>query len=63
MFFDGSSGLWAELAQEQKDVTIEYMRDVHSLKQDGQLTTNQNGIDTGKHFSWKNSAQELINGL
>ena len=63
VFFDGQLGLWAEIAQDQKDVTIEYMRDVHTLKQDGQLTTNQNGIDTGKQFSWKNSAQELINGL
>jgi len=63
VFFDGSGGMWAELAQEQKDVTIEYMRDVHALKQDGQLTINQNGIDTGKQFNWKNSAQELINGL
>lgn len=63
VFFDGQCGLWAELAQEQKDVTIEYMRDVHTLKQDGQLIANQNGIDTGKQFSWKNSAQELINGL
>jgi len=63
VFFDGQCGLWAELAQEQKDVTIEYMRDVHTLKQDGQLIASQNGIDTGKQFSWKNSAQELINGL
>lgn len=63
VFFDGQCGFWAELAQEQKDATIEHMRDVHTLKQNGQLTINQNGVETGKQFSWKNSAQELINGL
>jgi len=63
VFFDGRCGMWAEIAQDQKDATIEYMRDVHTLKQDGQLTLNENGIETGKQFSWKNSAQELINGL
>tara|TARA_B100000963_G_scaffold241669_1_gene211437 strand:+ start:2475 stop:3533 length:1059 start_codon:yes stop_codon:yes gene_type:complete len=63
VFFDGQCGMWAEIAQDQKDATIEYMRDVHTLKQDGQLALNENGIETGKQFSWKNSAQELINGL
>ena len=63
VFFDGRCGMWAEIAQDQKDATIEHMRDVHTLKQDGQLALNENGIETGKQFSWKNSAQELINGL
>ena len=63
VFFDGQCGMWAEIAQDQKDATIEYMRDIHTLKQDGQLALNENGIETGKQFSWKNSAQELINGL
>ena len=63
VFFDGRCGMWADIAQDQKDATIEYMRDIHTLKQDGQLSLNKNGIETGKQFSWKNSAQELINGL
>ena len=63
VFFDGQCGMWAEIAQDQKDATIEHMRDIHTLKQDGQLALNENGIETGKQFSWKNSAQELINGL
>jgi glycosyltransferase involved in cell wall biosynthesis len=63
VFFDGQCGFWAELAQNQKDAAIHYMRDVYRLKQDGHRIINENGIETGKQFSWENSTQELINGL
>jgi len=60
VFFDGKKGFWAELAEEQKDVIIEYMRDIHSLKQSGQLGINQNGIDTANKFTWKNTVDKLL---
>jgi glycosyltransferase involved in cell wall biosynthesis len=63
VFFDGTKGFWAELAKDQKDVIIEYMRDVHSLKQSGQLGLNQNGIDTANKFTWKNTVDKLLEAV
>ncbi len=63
IFFDGKKGFWAELAEEQKDVIIEYMRDVHSLKQSGQLGLNQNGLDTANKFTWKNTVDKLLEAV
>jgi glycosyltransferase involved in cell wall biosynthesis len=60
VFFDGTKGFWAELAKDQEDAIIEYMRDIHSLKQSGQLGLNQNGIDTANKFTWKNTVDKLL---
>jgi glycosyltransferase involved in cell wall biosynthesis len=60
VWFDGRKGFWAELAEEQKDTIIEYMRDVHSLKQSGQLGINHNGLDTANKFTWKNTVDKLL---
>ena len=63
VFFDGTKGFWAELAKDQEDVIIEYMRDIHSLKQSGQLGLNQNGIDTANKFTWKNTVDKLLEAV
>lgn len=63
VFFDGKKGFWAELAQDQNDAIIEYMREVHSLKQSGQLGVNHNGIDTALKFSWKNTVDKLMEAI
>ena len=63
VFFDGSKGFWAELAQDQKDAIIHHMRDIHSLKQGGQLGINYNGIDTAANFSWKNTVDKLLGAI
>jgi len=63
VFFDGQCGLWAEMSENQKEQTIEHMKNTHSTKQNLGLSINSAGVDTATHFSWKNSAQELINGL
>ena len=60
VFFDGKKGMWAELAQDQKDVIIEYMRDIHTLKQSGELVVNSNGIETAKKFNWKNTSDKIL---
>lgn len=60
VFFDGTKGFWAELANDQKDAIIEYMRDVHSLKQSGQLGVNHSGIETANKFTWKNTVDKLL---
>lgn len=60
VFFDGSKGFWAELAKEQEDAIIHHMRDIHSLKQSGELGVNNNGIETANKFTWKNSVDKLL---
>tara|TARA_Y100000592_G_scaffold68700_1_gene106743 strand:- start:5508 stop:6572 length:1065 start_codon:yes stop_codon:yes gene_type:complete len=60
VFFDGKKGMWAELAKDQKDVIIEYMRDVNKLKQSNQLGINSNGIETAKKFNWKNTSDKIL---
>jgi glycosyltransferase involved in cell wall biosynthesis len=63
VFFDGKKGLWAELSCDQENVVIEYMRDVHRLKQGGQLMVNNNGIETANKFSWKNTVDKLLEAI
>lgn len=63
VFFDGTKGFWAELAKDQEDAIIEYMRDIHSLKQSGQLGINQNGLDTANQFTWKNTVDKLLEAV
>lgn len=53
-------GAWCSFSIEQ---LVEHMRTVHSLKQSNQLKQNINGINTGKAFSWRNSAKEIITSL
>jgi glycosyltransferase involved in cell wall biosynthesis len=73
VFFSGKYGHWASFDNFAKDQLIEHMRNVHGVKQqyingwDSQMrdftSRNHAGIKTAKKFTWKNSAQELLNGL
>jgi glycosyltransferase involved in cell wall biosynthesis len=63
VFFLGDKGLWAELANPQKDQIITHMKNIHRTKQTGGLPINNAGVDTAKKFSWENSAKEVCNGL
>jgi len=63
VFFDGKKGFWAELSCNQKDVVIEYMRDVHKLKQDGLLDVNNSGVETASKFSWNNTVDKLLEAV
>jgi len=63
VFFDGKKGFWAELSCDQKDVVIEYMRDVHELKQDGLLGVNNSGVETASKFSWNNTVNKLLEAV
>ena len=60
VFFDGKKGMWAELAEQQKDATIEHMRSIHELKQNGELGINNSGIETANKFTWKNTVDKLL---
>lgn len=61
LFFDGKYGYWAEINEQQKEQVVEYMRDVHKKKQSGNLLFNHSGVKTAKEFSWKKSAEEMLN--
>lgn len=53
-------GEWAYFGRDQLDQLIEYMRQVHKLKQNGLLETNSEGISTSIRFTWEATAKQLI---
>jgi glycosyltransferase involved in cell wall biosynthesis len=55
VWFDGKVGRWAELGYKQVDSISEYMRHVHMNKQ-----VNLAGIETGKKYTWENTATEIL---
>lgn len=50
-------GNWAKITQQECDLFIDYMRDIHSKKQSHTLPTNIGGIETATQFSWQNTAE------
>jgi glycosyltransferase involved in cell wall biosynthesis len=72
VFFSGEYGEWANFSNSTKDQLIEHMRNVHGVKQGytkswesgmRDLCINHKGVETAKKFTWKNSAERLLNGL
>lgn len=64
VFFSGSHGEWATISENSKEQIVEHMRNAHRLKQAFSNTIpNPKGIETANQFTWKHSAQELLNGL
>jgi glycosyltransferase involved in cell wall biosynthesis len=49
-------GEWAKIGPKQKEQAIELMRHVYKSN----IRTNIAGLETGKHYSWQNSARHLI---
>jgi hypothetical protein len=62
VWFHGD-GEWAALGEAQEDALVEHMREVHRLKQTGQLSRNDAGIETAKRFSWRNTADHLMGAI
>lgn len=56
-------GSWAKLENNEIDVMIEHMREIHRMKQNNELTINKFGVGTGNRFSWENSAKGIIECL
>lgn len=48
-------GNWAKIGNQQKDQFIEYMRNAYKNR----LSSNQNGTDTAKQYSWLNTASTI----
>jgi hypothetical protein len=64
-WFHGKCGSWSKISDIELDLFVDYMRNVHKLKQDDKLTINQAGVDTAKRFSWENSSsliKEILYG-
>jgi glycosyltransferase involved in cell wall biosynthesis len=62
IWFHGQ-GEWAKMGEDQIEQLVVHLRDVHRLKQIGQLGRNNAGIETAKRFSWANSAKAFVEGL
>lgn len=58
-WFDGKLGKWAKIGDSQIKQTVEFMRNIHRLKQDNNLQINFSGIETAKKFTWENTAKEI----
>jgi glycosyltransferase involved in cell wall biosynthesis len=61
-FFDGSMN-WRKIGLSEIDQMVEYLRSIHNKNKAGQLDINQEGIETAKKFSWKNTAQTIEDHL
>ena len=59
VFFDGMVGRWAALGDRQKEQLIKHMRDVHVSDN----KTNHEGIKTAQNFTWKNTANKIMEAL
>jgi len=62
IWFHGQ-GNWAKIGEKEINSFAEKMRYVHALKQEGELGLNIAGIETATHFSWQNTAKEILNGI
>lgn len=56
-------GNWGKIGEKEIDQFISHMRDIHTLKQNGQLKTNISGIETAKKFNWNNTAETILNNV
>lgn len=61
--FEGEPGKWAKIGSPQIEDLIQYMRNIHERKQSGMLGLNIEGLETAKNFTWKHSAQKLVEVL
>lgn len=61
-FFDGSFN-WRKIGSSEIDQMVEYLRLVHKKNQEDTLTVNNEGIETGRKYSWKNTAQIIESHL
>jgi glycosyltransferase involved in cell wall biosynthesis len=56
-------GKWAKISQKEIDKFVDYMQYVHMLKSSNNLILNQSGISTADKFSWKQTAEAIINNV
>ena len=59
VWFDGNTGEWASIGQNQIKQLAEHMRRTYEVWKKGPVT-NPAGIETAKKFTWANSAEKLL---
>lgn len=57
-FFDGSFE-WKKFGENEIDQAVEYMRYVHRLRKENNLSINKEGIETAKKYTWENTAKNI----
>lgn len=62
IWFHGQ-GNWFSLGNDQLEQTVEHMREIHRLKQTGNLVRNESGIETAKIYSWQHTANSILQHL
>ena len=62
IWFKGQ-GKWASINNNAMGQLIEHMQSIHCSKKSGNEVSNKAGIETAKHFSWKNTAKRIINAI
>lgn len=64
IWFNGDVGTWADPTESNSyDYLVEAMREVHSLKQNGEMKDNEYGIQTAINHSWANSVEKLLGAI
>lgn len=61
--FEGEPGKWAKIVQPQINQLVSHMRTIHQCKQLGKLSINKEGLETASKFTWKHSAEKLVEVL
>lgn len=61
-FFDGTFE-WRKIGNNEIDQFVEHIRSIHKKRKEGNLHLNHSGIDTGKKFTWENTAQTLTDNI
>jgi glycosyltransferase involved in cell wall biosynthesis len=59
-FTEKDLGTWAYFGQEQKDQTIDYMRNLYERKMNGDDLYNYEGVKTGQEYTWEATAERLL---
>ena len=62
-FWFHGQGNWGKLGASQMEQMVHHLREVHRLKQEGALVRNDAGIATAKAFSWRRTAESLLQAV
>ncbi len=54
---------WAELGASQMEQMVHHLRDVHRLKQEGNLARNDAGIATARALTWRRTAEAVLKAV
>lgn len=63
VWFDGTKGQWSKFDMDTQHDLVAHMRSIHKEKQVGRLMINKAGVDTARHFTWDNTAKEILKNV